>query len=353
MKIDQLPQDMLENLLNATDEFAVANVKADRGGPFGASIHVYNQDTGGLTLIGDIEANAVLSFGMGSAHAEDQAMKPSNVAALKEHLMTQGNSTDNIVIFSSSGESCPACHSKEEILARTLVEECLIAPGNFVVTYGATFKDTAEVAGFNDEPYHKDMQEPLGTGMIFIKEQKINDIPDKIFGLFLTSPKAAAAVVLPNKKIILGFEDRENDLMATAEVSAIRNACKYQKEQGVETPWDLGGATLYTSTKEIGPLVYAECQWANITNYVAVNHSRAKEMATQEAPDISNAEFFKLIASPDYNRPGSAIEVKNFKNFANKAQWAWREKLAAAEDASKILYNGIKTEDNSKLLGPN
>lgn len=333
--IDKLPQQLLKDLIDETDEFAVENVRLGRGGPFGASIHVYDLNSGAVAAIGKTEANAVLEKGMGSAHAEDQALNPEAIAKLKEFLSNLSDDVAPVVIMSSSGESCPACHSKEEILNRTLIKDGLIAPDHFVVTYGATYQDTADIAGFNDEPYHKDMQKPKGEGMISIDDEDIKDVPQDVREIFEKSDRPVSVIALDDGRYISAHEQRGVDLMATSEVSAIRAAAGLQKSEGLEEPWNLQEATIYTSTSDVGPLGYAECQWANVTRWVAVEHDRAAEWATQEAPDIANDDFFKVISASSYNGAGATIKVHRIEPFENRAQYEWKNK----ED--RISYNGI------------
>jgi hypothetical protein len=334
--IDRLPQELLKELVDETDAFAVENVRLGRGGPFGASVHVYNLNGGDVHAIGTLEANAVIEKGMGSAHAEDQAMNPETISTLKELLSELDADAEPVVIFSSSGESCPACHSKEEILCRTLVQEELLTPGHFVVTYGATYEDTANIAGFNDAPYHYDMQLPKGEGMISIDDEDVADIPFEVRQIFEKSDRPVSVVALEGGRYIYAYEDRKHDLMATSEVAAIRAAAAVQKESGLEEPWNLGEATIYTSTSDVGPLGYAECQWANITQWVSVNHPKAQEWATQEAPDVSNDAFFTVIAHAEYNQPEATLSVHRIEPFENKAQYEWKNKN------DKVMYNGIE-----------
>ncbi|MBI4031047.1 MAG: hypothetical protein HY370_05175 [Proteobacteria bacterium] len=333
-----IPSATMRNLLEATDDFAVSNVRAGRGGPFGASIHLVRLTDMAVTPVGALAANAVLATGMGSAHAEDQALSPGNITILKEALRNAPG-IDHAVLFSSSGESCPACHSKLEIVSRTLTAEGLLPPGRFIVTYGATYRDTAAVAGFNDEPYHQDMRKPPESRLIRL-ETKANNIDDAISALFNGYVGGTFAVVLtPGGALYPGFEGRPADLFGTSEVSAIRNACQAAKSQGRDTPWNLGGATLYTGTTEIGPLTYAECQWANVTRIIKMPHAAP---SAPEAPGISNSAFFNVIADAQYNQPGHALTVIHIAPFANRAQYAWAEKLAAEKDPNKVLYNGVK-----------
>ena len=340
MNIEKQINAFAGRLLQDTDDFAVENVRKGLGGPFGASVHVYNTRTAELIQIGDLRANAVLSTGMGSAHAEDQAMSPAMIAELRAVLAEAEKPAHNRVIFSSSGQSCPACHAKEEILARTLIQEGLLKSGNFLVHYGATYEDTAEIAGFNDAPYHEDMQKTPTRRMIQTLQSSDGfDVQESISTIFEDAIEPVSVIEMPDGVLYIGYENRADDLMATSEVSAIRAAARAQKEAGADTPWNLGAATLYTSGTP-GPLGYAECQWANVTRWVMVDHARKDDWATQEAPNISNTAFFNIIAAAHYNGPESAITVQRLSPFENKSQYAWKEKLAAEEEPSKILYNG-------------
>lgn len=349
MTDDLIPREIMTALLNNTDDFAVENVRAGRGGPFGASIHVVDlsgKENPLIVPVGGMAANAVLATGIASAHAEDQALLNTHI--LKEHLKAaRGAATeanpDIAVLFSSSGESCPACHSKLEIVSRSLLRDNLLAPGRFIVTYGATYKDTAEIAGFNDEPYHHDMRKLPQDRMIKIVASELNEIPPPIVQIFNSFSQNAVSVLrLPDGTLFTGQNSRTDATTLTTEVSAIRSACMAAKNAGAATPWDLGKATLYTRTQDIGPLAYAECQWANVTDIVAVRDERCKSSGTQEAPGISNAEFFNVIADAHYNTAGHTLNIQRIIPFANKAQHAWRERLAAMAKPESSLYNGIK-----------
>ena len=129
---DPIPQELLKKLVEEADLAAVENVREGRGGPFGASLNVINLENGHVLRIGQVAGNAVLETGVGSAHAEDQALSPENVRALKANLKDR-DSAKTAVIVASSAESCPACQAKLEILARILVDERLIQLGHFIV----------------------------------------------------------------------------------------------------------------------------------------------------------------------------------------------------------------------------
>lgn len=311
LEISDAYADMLKHLLQKADKFAEENVKRGDGGPFGASLHVFNAGRDAKRRdIGTPAANAVLKKGQASAHAENEALSPENIDELRAVLAQCGAGTT--VVLASSGESCPACHAKEEILARTLQAEGLIQGADqFLVIYGATFEQTRTVAGFNDEPYLWDMQKTPDQRHVKTTQAPVADIPEAVAGIFAAAETPVAVVVRDDEVIGFGFADRGNDLMATAEV---------------------------------GPLAYAECLWANVGRFVTVNHPRQAAFATQEAPGIGNRDLFEIVSRRPYNGPGSAIHVADFSNgFENRAQLAWREKMEAERRVTgrtKSLYNG-------------
>lgn len=329
--------------LEKTDIFAEDNVKQGRGGPFGAALLVLDRD-GLWHEIGNLAANAVLSKGIGSAHAESEVLSPENVNILKEKLLHTGS--DSLVVIISSGESCPACHAKEEILARILVSEGLLSQGNVFVVYGASYGQTEAIAGFNDKPYLEDMQKDACFRLIKQQIMDISDLPAPVRSIFETSTEQVAVICQGEKVSGIGHDQRRFNIMATSEVVAIWEACLKQKKDGTESPWDLGGAVLYTPTPVVGPLEYAESLWANITRRVSVNYPQSVDWATQEVPDLANNDFFQLIASRPYNEAGGFVTVLYLgQNFKNRAQYAWKEKIEAEKriyGTEKSLYNGVK-----------
>ncbi|MEJ0061649.1 MAG: hypothetical protein WDO70_00210 [Alphaproteobacteria bacterium] len=292
---------------------------------------------------------------------------PSNIAALKDALRAcKGEQVT--IIMTSSGQSCPSCHSKEEIVARHLRTEGFDAP--FVVSYGATFEQTANVARFHDEPYLLDLfrqtQAQVLRPMVRHKVAPLEKLPSFVQRIFdeetLALPTAYAGLIRSHMvrgrggggrdaelmKLTGGGTDERarGDIFAIAEVGALRAACRRRKEEGAEQPWRLGHpshpATLYTTTQDIGPLAMAECQWAGVSEIVSVrySHPNADRQQTQEAPWLANREFFRIIAGHGYNSAESAIKVVRDPNFANLAQKAWRQKLDKEGDGS--LYNGAQ-----------
>src|SRR5476651_448773 len=96
------PEDAIRRLLDDTDEFAVNTVKAGQGGPFGASVNIYNSRTGEIINIGGLRANAVLSTGIATAHAEDQALTPEIVNELEAKLAKMDKRDISVIMMSSA-----------------------------------------------------------------------------------------------------------------------------------------------------------------------------------------------------------------------------------------------------------
>lgn len=326
-----IPQEILKKLVDEADMAAVENVREGRGGPFGASLNIVNLANYHVLRIGNIAGNAVLETGVGSAHAEDQALSPENVRALKANLKNM-DAGKVAVVVASSGESCPACHAKIEILARILIDEQLLVEGHFIVAYGATYADTLHVAGFNDEPYHADMTKPESARLIRIESAQIDDVPDAVKQVLAGAPVA----LVTGNHVIAGQDERSKHFTFVPEVAAMRAACQQQKQRGAAEPWDLQRATLYTFTPQIGPLAYAEAQWANIARLVRVS---GNQTIAPEAPAISNDDLFRAIATRPYNNPHSVLRVVRMTPFANAGQHEWARLQSTNPDLKN--YNGV------------
>jgi hypothetical protein len=188
------------------------------------------------------------------------------------------------------------------------------------------------------------MQKPPAERMIHVHAKNVSEVPAGVVHAFNRARGQEIAVVaLKDGTLIVGRDDTVHDLRATPESMAIQAACRYQKDMGLKTPWDLGGATLYTKVRDVGPLAYAEAQWANVTNWTTVNRiAGSRAVPPTEAADAPNRDLFGSVAAKPYNQPGSAIKVIHLGSFANKAQHVWRDKLAATAHPEDILYNGIK-----------
>ena len=328
--------EILKMLVMEADAGAVENVREGRGGPFGASLNIITLDTGHVMRIGAVAGNAVLETGVGSAHAEDQALSPENIRALKANLKNR-NIAKIAVVVASSAESCPACQAKLEILARILVEERLIQLGHFIVAYGATYGDTLKVAGFNDEPYHADMLKPAAERLIKIESLPIDRLPQAVQESLIYAP---AVVLADDVGLSPGQDERAAHFTFIPEVTALRGACALRKAKGASDPWDLRKATLYTTTTQIGPLAYAEAQWANVARWVQVSGDSTR--TPTEAPQINNDALFHAVAVRPYNNQHSALRVVRIEPFANLGQHEWAK--IQTEDPERLkTYNGVST----------
>lgn len=328
-----IPHDLLEKLVNEADLAAVHNVREGRGGPFGASLNVIDLTNNWVIRIGEVAGNAVLETGMGSAHAEDQALSPENIRALKAQLKNR-DSAKTAVIVASSAESCPACHAKLEILARILIDEGLLLRGHFIVAYGASYADTLAVAGFNDEPYHADMLKPEGQRLISVTSQNFDALPPAIQDAL----SKGGAALQSGEEIFDGKDQRTTHFTWTPEVIALKQACHARKARHDPTPWDLHQASLYTVSPTIGPLAYAEAQWANVAHWIKVTGS-PQQIAT-EAPAITNDDLFKAIAKRPYNHADSCLCVIKVDHFANQGQQEWA-RIQTEQPQKLKIYNGI------------
>lgn len=336
-----VPFDLAKQLLRATDEFAVATVRAGQGGPFGSSVGVYNTRTGHYQDISGLTANAVLKKGVGSAHAESESLSPETIRKLEEYLRVNPDQ-DNHVLHSSSGESCVACTAKQEITAQYLVNKGLLVKGQYIVTYGATYEDTLNVAEFDDLPYQEDMAKGHGKGKIPIM---LFSPPFDIGEAMHEAAHAGhrmAAVYLKNGQVFTGHEDRALSPLETAEAVALRSACTAQKEAGEATPWDLKSGTLFAMMppEQIGALAMAEALWANIGQIVPVWTDQWDHLPFNEAAITKNRHTYEACA----HRHGSDyIRVFHLEDgFENQAQRVWRAEVLSRPNAAGKLYNGAK-----------
>lgn len=325
--------------LGDVDSFALASVQNGVGGPFGAALFLYNAKSGVAEMIGEPKGNAVLSTGCGSAHAEDRILGTDTMRTLRNRLTDMAGDRDSLyVVMVSSAESCPACHTKEQIVARELNHAGLLPQGHFIVFFGATYKDTAEVAGFYDAPYFEDIGRGIGEGLIKVTPKGSDELNDAVRILFRGSPDPVSAVVRDGHILSISGDLRNEEApFASADYTAIQMACHDQKNQNVTQPWNLREATLYTSSLEVGPLAYTECQWANITRIIPVKDARCR--AANDARNISNEALGQVVGTVSYNHPKSAVVMVHLEGFANKAQHGWRERMEKL--GNSILYNGI------------
>lgn len=318
----------LGDLLTACDHAALSNVRAGRGGPFAASMHVHDRRSDAWVTVVPPCGNAVIETGQASAHAEDRVLAAAHLASLKKTLQQYEPGQANVYVVSSA-ESCPACHAKLEIAARQLRADGIIGPGCFHVAYGASYEETASIAGFNDAPYHHDFQNIPGTGLIKQKFLDMQDIPEPVRSFMRR--EGPCAVVVSQQDVDYATGERP-------EISAIQKISAQKKKRGDPAPWDLGGAILYTCVRDIGPMAYAECQWSHVACWVTVSGCGG-HVERQEAPGISNHDLFRVVAARPYTHPQSALHFLHIRPFANLAQQEWQKLSKLGKVQS---YNGIK-----------
>ena len=319
-----------------------------RGGPFCAMLAIRHKDN--LEIIGEPRGNNVLSSGIASKHAEDQALLPDNYQALVIKLEEYKKAGEEVSVWMiTSGQSCTTCHTKQEIIARDLINRGLIQNSCFTTLYGATYDETFRIAQFYDVQYADAMilfaREPENDNNL-IHSQKVDyeQIPQEVQRILSQALKSTAVIVRHGKVYSVGTDHRsEFDLNSTAEISAVRAACIRHREEGAFISWEVDGI-LYTTSSQVGPLLFSEMGWTKIKyiNHVIMPEElKHKQFDTLETPEITNAEFLRIVAG-GYHHERSAIIVLRDGSFVNTAQPMWARVL---EVNSEVLYNGAAVSD--------
>jgi len=349
--------------LDLTDDAALYNVTHDnndesilgpdgrpikgrfaRGGPFGALIAISLED-GSFEIIGQPRGNNVVGSGIASFHAEDQVMLPDIYRLLKFRLSDlKAGGHDPTVWMITSGQSCTNCHTKQEIMVRELEASGLLNPGHFIKHYGATFDDTFRIAQFYDAQYadaiiFSTTYPHHSANLIKHEHIRFADLSRDLQKSFETAISSTAVVMHRGEKYADGIDTRhEFDLYATAEVNAVRAACRRNRQDGVFASWAVEGE-LFTTNNEIGPLLFAEAGWTKINvvkTVIMPDHLAHKQFQTRETPKLGNTEFREIIAGGYFDLRSSLIVSRN-KLFINKAQPQWAEMLRVNDEQ---LYNG-------------
>ena len=249
----------------------------------------------------------------------------------------------------SSGQSCTTCHSKQEIAARALIGQGLIENNVFATLYGATYDDTYQIAQFYDAQYADAMRyfscDPESPhNLIQSKTVDYDQLPEQLRKIFGEATSATAVVMRNDKIYATGNDGRDQfNLYATPEVSAVRAACRWNREKdGVFASWEVDG-DLYTTSESIGPLLFGEIGWTNIKT---VWHVRMpldlahKRFDTRET--VGNNSKVLDIVSGGYHEKLASIAVVRDHRFVNTAQPMWSRVLKAND---QILYNGSAVSD--------
>lgn len=331
--------------LLAADQRAIEGVNAGYGGPFGAVLQVRYIGPGGKPAAYEFAKshNRVRSTGFAGAHAEHNAMEEALGNDLKGFLKDHPGSQ---VVLYSSGESCSNCRAKEEILARHLIDAGLIQPQQFIVYYGATMSDAAELAGFHDEPYLIDFKKPESERAIKVERISLspNKLPREISEFLNPEFTRDPDVVLLRDDLTIRSPENVNSVLDDKLTAAVRKAGAQQLQNGSATPWDLGGATAYIPVKAgfaVGPRMYATAQWANIGQIVLVE-SQDNTMNTEAAGGITNSSLFDVVAGS--YRHSDAVVTIHARGVRPKleAQEHWGKLIRTGKLPATAVYNGLQ-----------
>lgn len=320
---------------------SVGKGSAPCGGPFAAQLALVGED-GSIAPLDPPCVNEVIKSGVPSRHAEHEALNPVSYARLVDKLTALKNAgKTGIVILFSSGQSCITCHTKQEIIARDLIRRGLLARGQFLSLFGASYDETQQIAGFDDKKYAQALIERAEEPRLPLIP--LAETPAAVQRLLREAAKPLAVIAQDERIYATGTESRsEYDLFATAEIMALRNACLKCRQEGAAESWKIGG-TLYTTNRELGPLLYAEAVWTNVDDIVFVEmppELEARQYETRETPGLSNGDFLGVIAG-GYAHPTRAVHVFRDFSFPNRAQPFW---AGLVKKGRAPLYNGAEVE---------
>jgi hypothetical protein len=350
-----LPGDRLfwETVLHQSDLFSFKTAQIDengipKGGPFGAQLWLYHPDEAPV-LVGTEQnpedSNAVVSKGLASAHAEAENLSPENRKKVIDFLEKDRRQGWKVVQI-SSGESCPACRSKQVLFALELEKKGLSQRGNFHVAFKATYDGTKRTAGFNDAPYDTTFRAIHLLG----QQGRLNHISslggaiagdDNLRGMLVSndlihvpvhfgflnenapaelrtffdgvgSNSAAAVVTQQGDRILsMAVDQRGQHGIYSFEhmsvVQAIHGASQTLRGDDVFDSWDLRRGVLITTTRDIGPLAMAEALWSNLSGVVILPSTGVRDHEN-EFPSLGNQALFNMVAAP-YNSENSPIRV--------------------------------------------
>ncbi len=302
-----------------------------RGGPFGATLALFNE-RGEAEILGAPCVNAVMESGIASRHAEHEALSPANLQLLSERLRAaKAKKEKRLAVLFASAQPCPTCQTKIEIVARFLAREGLLPLGRFLSVYGMSYDETEKLASFNDRGYACALRLASGDSrhagsLLRRRFCPIEDAPENIRLFFAkASKKNVAAVVRENEIYATGTDARTPmDRFATAEVSAIRNACLAYRKEGHKDSWTVEG-TLYTPCAEMGPLLFSEAAWTGIKDLVHValqSEPPGLQEEMRETEELSNTAFLRLLAD-GYEQEGLAARVFRSPSPPDEAHKTW------------------------------
>ncbi|MBV6633963.1 MAG: hypothetical protein KI792_13135 [Alphaproteobacteria bacterium] len=339
-----LEDEVVAERLRALDQIATENVRAGKGGPFAAELLIHDVTENDLITLAGPSGNAVLSKGIASAHAEAETLTPEAADKALDYLRAH-RSHELHLIQLSSAESCPACRAKQMVFMYDLHARGWPTDGVLQVAFGASYEETAEIAGFNDKPYHDDMAREGGPQMISLQRCAMDELPDIVRDAVPhDQPFAAVLDPQPNGELALCVCDEPtgDDPLLTMEVQALQASAMMRQAEGYDEPWNLGKdgpAILLTTAHEPGALMMTDGQWAGISTILFINEPPRTPPETRA---MGNFELMKL-AGAAYNVEGSPLRVRHMAtgtfDLTNQAQHVWRDEIVSSDPTR--LYNGL------------
>lgn len=361
-------------MLDESDNFAFKTARDGHGGPFGAQLWLVQPDQDRYVIVGARnhleDANAVISKGLASAHAESENLSPANRQRAIDFLEARRDENWHVVQVSSS-ESCQSCRAKQVLFANELIARGLIEDGHFHIVFKASYGQTKRDADFNDAPYdmtfraiehlgvldHDDglfgledtlRSDPTTLALIEAGELIYNavsrttqaDLPSGVRAAFEDADDRPLALVTSpdgNEILATGTAERDSEpdgvhrYDKTALLAALHQASERKRQAGVFESWDLNGAQLITNVRDVGPLAYAETLWCNLSNITIVQDtaSEAVDLAAREDPQQPNRDLFKAVAA-EYNSAETPVRTRFLGNpdDANAAHRYWAAHVA-------------------------
>ncbi|MEM9469682.1 MAG: hypothetical protein AAF988_05925 [Pseudomonadota bacterium] len=366
MPVHHVPQGVLQEELNRLDETAAHRVEHDEPapGPFGSATMLYNVATEEHFIVDDRHDSNRVNRDGPHAHAEAVSLYPEYFSVTTEALEKLSDNANWVLVFLSTGQSCPSCFTKQHVAVNAWRNAGLIQPGQVLNFYGADYDMTKSVAGFSDKDQLEDMVNnpmggPLSHAQANFVGSSILDINPQAQQVFRESDKPAAVIMRDGVIIGKGYDTRaeSGDLMATAEMNAVKAAVEWQKIMTVKNPEHVIGSEMISATPLFeAPLARTAMFWAKIgvgiylrNDYMDASHHQT--LQTVEAEGVTNAELYKAGTYQTQGRSDTLIhalqaERSGVDGFQNIAQKAWNPRLA--RDAARGVDSNYDGGTGSK-----
>ncbi len=357
LPVHMVPQTLLQIQLNKLDLTAARRVKEDEPapGPFGSAIMFYNTATQEHFLLNDRHDSNRVNRDGPQAHAEAVSLYPENFAQATAKLEELKKDTNWVVVFLTTGESCPSCFTKQRIAVNDWMRKGLIDKGRVLNFFGADYDMTQAVAGFSDKNQLLDMQNnPNGSpqGVVNFINRGFLELEPDVQTIFRSMTVPAAVLYDRNSRQVYAVacdtREQTRDPMATAEMNVIKQASDRKRKEGAGEPWNLSGMTLVSSTDlASAPLARTAMFWASIDRGYSIRSTPYfNGHKTVEAPDMSNEQLYRAATERPYNGDASLIYVfqasqSGLHRFRNLAQTCWKPRVALdAARGKNIHYDG-------------